>query len=158
MATVLFVVIWLGALVATFVPVVPATLIIWLAALLHAVLTEFQPLTSGFLIGLGVLAVAAMLVDNVAAAWGAKRFGGSSAAAWGALVGGLVGLLLGPLGFVVGPFLGAVASELLVSGKPVPEAIRSGIGTLLGMLGGIEAKLVIHLAMGVIVLVRVFTA
>ena len=158
MATLLFIVIWLAALIATFIPIVPATLLIWGAALLHAVLTGFQPIGWGFLAGLGVLAVAAMLVDNLAAAWGAKKFGGSSAAGWGALAGGLVGLLLGPLGFVIGPFLGAVLAELLVTRKSLLEAVRSGVGTLLGLLGGIGAKLVIHIVMGALVLVRIFSA
>lgn len=158
MATFLFIVIWLAALAATFVPVVPATLMIWGAALLHAVLTGFQPITWGFLAGLGALAIAAMLVDNLAVAWGAAKFGGSSAAGWGALIGGLVGLLLGPLGFVVGPFLGAVLAELIVTRKSGLEAIRSGIGTLLGLLGGIGAKLVIHIVMGALVLIRIFSA
>ena len=158
MATLLFIVIWLAALIATFIPIVPATLLIWGAALLHAVLTGFQPIGWGFLAGLGVLAVAAMLVDNLAAAWGAKKFGGSSAAGWGALAGGLVGLLLGPLGFVIGPFLGAVIAELLVTRKSLLEAVRSGVGTLLGLLGGIGAKLVIHIVMGALVLVRIFSA
>jgi uncharacterized protein len=155
---VLFVILWLAALVATFMPVIPATLIIWLAALLLAVLTGFQPLTWGYLIALGVLAGFAMVMDNIAAAWGARKFGGSSAAAWGALVGGLVGLFLGPLGFLAGPILGAVLAEMLISKKDPLEALRSGVGTLLGMLGGIGAKLLIHLAMGVLVLIRVFTA
>ena len=158
MATLLFTVIWLAALVATFIPIVPATIIIWGAALLHAVLTGFQPISWGFLVGLGVLAVAAMLVDNLAAAWGAAKFGGSRAAAWGALAGGLVGLLLGPLGFMIGPFLGAVIAELIVTHKSLLEAVRSGVGTLLGLLGGIGAKLVIHIVMGVFVLVRIFSA
>lgn len=158
MATLLFTVIWLVALAATFVPVVPATLIIWGAALLHAVLTGFQPLTWGFLVALGALAIAAMLVDNLAVAWGAAKFGGSSAAGWGALLGGLVGLLLGPLGFIVGPFLGAVLAELIVTRKSMPEAVSSGLGTLLGLLGGIGAKLVIHIVMGAMVLIRILSA
>jgi uncharacterized protein len=155
---VLFVILWLGSLVATFVPVIPATLIIWLAALLHAVLTGFQPLTWGYLIALGVLAGFAMVMDNIAAAWGARKFGGSSAAGWGALAGGLVGLFLGPLGFLFGPILGAVLAEVLISKKDWPEALRSGVGTLVGMLGGIGTKLLIHIAMGVLVLIRIFTA
>jgi hypothetical protein len=36
--------------------------------------------------------------------------------------------------------------------------MRSGVGTLLGMLGGIGAKLLIHVAMGVLVMIRIFTA
>jgi uncharacterized protein len=154
----LFVILWLAALVATFMPVIPATLIIWLAALLYAVLTGFQPLTWGYLIALAALAAVAFLIDNIAAAWGARKFGGSSAAAWGALVGGLVGLFLGPLGFLVGPILGAILAEMLISKQEPLEAMRSGVGTLLGMLGGIGAKLLIHVAMGVLVLIRIFTA
>jgi uncharacterized protein len=154
----LFVILWLAALVATFMPVIPATLIIWLAALLYAVLTGFQPLTWGYLIALAALAGVAFLIDNIAAAWGARKFGGSSAAAWGALVGGLVGLFLGPLGFLVGPILGAILAEMLISKQEPLEAMRSGVGTLLGMLGGIGAKLLIHVAMGVLVLIRIFTA
>ena len=158
MPTFLFIVIWIAALIATFVPIIPATLMIWGAALLHGVLTGFQPIDWGFLAGLGALAIAAMLVDNLAAAWGAKKFGGSSAAAWGAVLGGLVGLLLGPLGFIIGPFLGAVLVELILTRKSPPEAIQSGVGTLLGLLGGIGAKLVIHITMGVLVLIRVLSA
>jgi uncharacterized protein len=153
----LFVVIWIGAMIATFIPIIPATLIIWGAALLHAVLTGFQPLDWIDLLGLGVVAIFATLVDNIAAAWGAKRFGGSSAAAWGALIGGLVGLFLGPLGFLIGPFAGAVLAELIVSKKEGSDALRSGVGTLLGMLGGIGAKLLIHLGMGIVVMIQIFS-
>ena len=154
----LFVILWLGALLATFIPVIPATLIIWLAALLHAVLTGFQPLTWGYLIALAVLAGFAFVIDNIAAAWGARKFGGSSAAGWGALLGGLVGLFLGPIGFLAGPIVGAILAEMLISKKEFPDAMRSGVGTLLGLLGGVGAKLVIHFFMGVLVLIRIFTA
>ena len=155
---VLFVILWLAALLATFIPVIPATLIIWLAALLHALLTGFQPLTWGYLITLAVLAGFAFVIDNIAAAWGARKFGGSSAAGWGALLGGLVGLFLGPIGFLAGPIVGAIVAEMLISKKEFPEAMRSGVGTLLGLLGGVGAKLVIHFFMGVLVLIRIFTA
>ena len=152
---VLFILIWLGALLATFIPVVPATLLVWGAALVHALLTGFQPLTWGYLLALGVLAAAAMLVDNLAAAWGAKKFGGSSYAAWGALVGGLLGIFLGPIGFLIAPFLGAVLLEVLLAKKSWLEAGKSGIGTLLGILGGVGAKLIIHLGMGILVLTQI---
>ena len=155
---ILFVLLWLGGMVGTFFPVVPATIIIWGAALLNAVLTGFQPLNWTFLILLGLIAGVAFVVDNIAAAWGARKFGGSSAAGWGALVGGLVGLFLGPLGFLIGPLLGAVLAELIFKGRTPEEAIKSGFGTLVGMLGGIGAKLVIHAAMGILVMIQIFRA
>jgi hypothetical protein len=155
-ADVLFVVIWVAGLALTFVPIVPATWIIWGAALLNAALTGFTPINWTFLIVLALIALVAVTIDNLAAAWGARKFGGSSAAAWGALVGGLVGLFLGPIGFLIGPFAGAVVAEMLVSRREPVDAIKSGLGTLAGMLGGIGAKLVVHAAMGVLVLLRIF--
>jgi uncharacterized protein YqgC (DUF456 family) len=155
-ADVLFVVIWVAGLALTFVPIVPATWIIWGAALLNAALTGFTPINWTFLIVLALIALVAVTIDNLAAAWGARKFGGSSAAAWGALVGGLVGLFLGPIGFLIGPFAGAVMAEMLVSRREPVDAIKSGLGTLAGMLGGIGAKMVVHAAMGVLVLLRIF--
>jgi hypothetical protein len=155
-ADVLFVLIWVAGLALTFVPIVPATWIIWGAALLNAALTGFTPINWTFLIVLALIALVAVTIDNLAAAWGARKFGGSSAAAWGALVGGLVGLFLGPIGFLIGPFAGAVVAEMLVSRREPVDAIKSGLGTLAGMLGGIGAKLVVHAAMGVLVLLRIF--
>ena len=153
---IVFVILWLGGVAATFFPVVPATIIIWAAALLHALLTGFQPLDWTFLIGLALVGSSAFVIDNLAAAWGARKFGGSSAAGWGALLGGIVGIfVLPPFGFLICPVIGAVLLEMLISKKSFEEAIKSGIGTLVGMLGGIGLKLLVHLGMGIMVILRI---
>lgn len=153
---IVFVILWLGGVAATFFPVVPATIIIWTAALLHALLTGFQPLDRTFLIGLALVGSSAFVIDNLAAAWGARKFGGSSAAGWGALLGGIVGIfVLPPFGFLICPVIGAVLLEMLISKKSFEEAIKSGIGTLVGMLGGIGLKLLVHLGMGIMVILRI---
>ena len=152
---VIFVILWLAGVAATFFPVVPATIIIWAAALLHALLTGFQPLDWTFLIGLALVGSSAFVIDNLAAAWGARKFGGSSAAGWGALLGGIAGIfVLPPFGFLICPVIGAVMLEMLVSKKSIEEALKSGVGTLVGMLGGIGLKLLIHIGMGVMVILR----
>lgn len=155
-ADVLFVVLWIAGLGMTFIPLVPATWIIWGAALLHALLTGFKPLHWTFLTVLALIALVTVFIDNVAAAWGARKFGGSSASGWGALIGGILGIFLGPIGFLIGPFAGAVGAEMLVSRRNLKDALKSGIGTLAGMLTGIGAKLIVHAAMGVLVLIRIF--
>lgn len=153
---IVFVILWLGGVAATFFPVVPATIIIWAAALLHALLTGFQPLDRTFLIGLALVGSSAFVIDNLAAAWGARKFGGSSAAGWGALLGGIAGIfVLPPFGFLICPVIGAVLLEMLISKKSFEEAIKSGIGTLVGMLGGIGLKLLVHLGMGIMVILRI---
>jgi uncharacterized protein YqgC (DUF456 family) len=155
-ADALFVLLWLAALVLTFVPMVPATLVIWGAALLHEALVGFSELALAdwaWLIGLGLLA---MTLDNVAGALGAKRFGAGRAGVWGAVVGALVGaVVLGPLGILVGPFLGALVAEL-IAGKTGQDALRAAWGSLLGVLGGVLAKLLVHVAMGWLVIERIF--
>jgi uncharacterized protein len=155
-AGILFVVLWLGGVAATFFPVVPATIIIWLAALVHALITGFQPINWTFLIGLALVGSSAFVIDNLAAAWGARKFGGSSAAGWGALLGGIAGIfVLPPFGFLICPVLGAIALEMIVSKKSFEQAAKSGVGTLVGMLGGIGLKLLVHLAMGIMVIIKI---
>jgi uncharacterized protein len=155
-AGILFVILWLGGIAATFFPVVPATIIIWVAALIHALITGFNPINWTFLIGLALVGSSAFVIDNLAAAWGARKFGGSSAAGWGALLGGIAGIfVLPPFGFLICPVLGAIALEMIVSKKSFEEAAKSGIGTLVGMLGGIGLKLLIHVAMGIMVIFQI---
>ncbi|WP_161880344.1 DUF456 domain-containing protein [Deinococcus alpinitundrae] len=145
---VVFLLAWLVGMVGTFVPIVPATLIIFAGALAATFLGGFQAWPDlPFLITFGVLTLLISMVDNVSSAWGARRFGGSKQAAWGALIGGLVGLFI-PFGLIVGPLLGALLAELLVVRKPPLAALKSAYGTVLGVLGGVAAKFVLHLLIG----------
>ncbi|AEB10876.1 DUF456 domain-containing protein [Marinithermus hydrothermalis] len=152
----LFVLLWVGSLVATFLPLLPATLLLWGAVLLHEALTGFQELSGadwGWVIGLGVLA---MTLDNLAALLGARRYGAGCAGMWGAFLGGVAGaFLLPPWGIVLFPLLGAWLFEVL-AGKSQSAAVRAAWGTLLGLLGGVLAKFLIHLAIGILVIRRIF--
>lgn len=151
-----FLLIWLLCLVGTFVPAVPATLLIFIGALLATWLRGFELWRDlPFLITFGVLALLISLIDNVASAWGARRYGGGKQAVWGALIGGVVGLFI-PFGLIVGPLLGALLAELLIARKPLLSAVRAAWGTLLGMLGGVAAKFTLHVLMGLYVLWRLW--
>jgi uncharacterized protein YqgC (DUF456 family) len=44
-----------------------------------------------------------------------------------------------PFGFLLGAVVGAIAAEL-ASGRPLAEAGRAGLGTLIGTLGGVVVK------------------
>ncbi len=152
-----FLLAWVIGMIGTFVPVVPATLIIFAGALAATLLGGFQPWPDlPFLITFGVITLLISLIDNVASAWGARRYGGSKQAAWGALIGGLVGLFI-PFGLLVGPLLGALTAELLIVRKPPLAALKSAYGTVLGVLGGVAAKFALHLLIGVWELWRLWT-
>lgn len=146
MALTLFVVTWILALILTFVPAIPATLILFGGAAGAVLIDGYSSAELPFLIVMGVLSVAAMLVDNVAASWGAGRYGGTSAGMWGALIGGLAGLWL-PLGLLWGPALGAFLFEF-GTGRSAEDALKSAWGTLIGLLSGMAARFGLHVLMG----------
>jgi uncharacterized protein YqgC (DUF456 family) len=151
----LFVVLWLLGVILTFVPFVPATLVILLAAFLHELLVGFRELPLGAWLLLGVLALLAMVLDNLAALLGARRYGAGRAGLWGAFLGGLLGLFLGVFGVLFLPFLLAWLFEYL-SGRKPEEALRAAWGTLVGLMGGVVAKVLVHLAMGLLVVRAIF--
>ncbi|HEU4427141.1 MAG TPA: DUF456 domain-containing protein, partial [Myxococcota bacterium] len=105
---------------------------------------------------LGVLAAVTYAVDFAATALGAKRFGASPRAVLGAALGALVGIFFGPLGWILGPFAGAVLGELTVK-RDLGGAQRAGFGATLGLLLGSVAKFALAcLMIGIFVAVRFF--
>lgn len=85
-------------------------------------------------------------MDYMSGVVGVKLYDGSRASVWGSIAGGLLGLFaLGPAGIIIGPFLGAVAGEL-ISRCPLEQAVKVGLGTLLGFAGGATVKILLKLA------------
>jgi len=152
--------IWTGALalvvagfVGMVVPVLPGPLLLLGGLLMAAWADDFTRVGPPTMFFLTFLCVVAMALDFIAGAMGAKRYGASKAAVTGSLLGATVGVFLGPLGLLLGPFAGAMAGELL-TGHPLEQAGRSGWGATLGMLLGVVAKLALGAMMvGVFALV-----
>lgn len=103
---------------------------------------------------LGLLALLSYGVDMLAASLGAKKFGASPRAVWGAALGAVAGLFFGLPGIVLGPFAGAVIGEF--SGKAsAKDATHAGIGATLGLLFGALLKVALAFTMlGVFVVAR----
>lgn len=105
-----------------------------------------------------VLAGLTMILDYFTAAYGAKKYGGSKYAAWGAFFGGLVGLIvLNIPGLLVGLFFGAVAGEMLYTKKSFDASLEVGTGALIGFLVGTGAKILIGMLMVSLFLWEVIT-
>jgi hypothetical protein len=131
----------------TLLPVLPGPALVFFGMVLYGILTEFASLDFDFYILQLVALIMASLIDNVASAAGAKILGGSRQAVIGALAGTFIGLAtLGPIGIAVGPFIGAVFVEIL-RGKKLFVAVKIGIGSLIGLLGGVVLKLIIVFVM-----------
>ena len=152
-----FLVAAVAGLAATFFPALPSTALIWVGALAAAWLGGLSLADAPFLAVFTVITVVASLADNLASAWGTGRYGGSKQAVWGAILGSLAGLAAPPFGLILGPLLGALVAELLQR-RPLPEALRSAWGTLVGLLTGMAAKLVLNILLVVYGLWRFWPA
>lgn len=136
----------LGGLVGTVLPALPGVPMIFAGLLLAAWSHEFAVIGWGTLSILAVLTMIAVLIDYLAAAFGAKRLGASTRAFWGATLGALVGMFFGLPGIILGPFFGAVAAEIS-GGQGARQAGRSGYGVWVGLVIGTAAKLSIAFLM-----------
>ncbi|MEM1081541.1 MAG: DUF456 family protein [Pseudomonadota bacterium] len=127
-------------------PAIPGVPFILFGLVLIAWLDGFVAVGTGTLVVLSLLTMLSVIIDFVATAEGARRFGAGRAAILGATVGLLVGFLFGPLGILFGPFVGAAIGHYL--GKAdVNESMRAGVGASIGVLVGTVAKVVIGLIM-----------
>lgn len=136
----------IGGLIGTVVPALPGVPMIFAGLLLAAWSTGFETVGWGTMGVLAALTVLALLIDFLAAAFGAKRQGASPRAFWGATLGAIAGLFFGLAGIVFGPFIGAVAAEL-TAGSGAQQAGRSGYGVWIGLVLGTAAKLAIAFLM-----------
>jgi uncharacterized protein YqgC (DUF456 family) len=123
----------LGGIAGVIVPVLPGALLVLAGLVLAAALDSFERVGWITLAVLGVLALASAAVDAGASILGAKRMKASPAALYGAALGTVSGLMFGLPGVVLGPFIGAVAGEL-VAKRDLLQAGRVGLGTWLGIL------------------------
>lgn len=117
----------------TILPVIPGTLLSYGALLLVHFSGLENRFSTTFLIVTAILSIIVMLVDYVVPSFGVKRMGGSKAAITGSLIGGIAGMFMGPIGVIVGPFVGALLGELFVS-QDRRKALKSAIGAFVGFV------------------------
>lgn len=108
--------------------------------LLH--FSNYAEFSTTFLIVWLIVVIVLQVLDYFLPIWGAKKWGGSKWGMWGSTIGLLFGFFMGPIGIVLGPFVGAVLGELL-NGAETKNALKSGFGTFVGLLVGTIAKLII---------------
>lgn len=134
-------------LVGTMVPALPGVPIIFLAILGYGWYEGFHQVSGHYLALMGALALLSVAVDYGAGFLGSRSLGATRLGSVGAAIGGIVlTILWGPVGIIVGPWIGAFTGEIL-AGKNLVEAARAGWGALIGILSGTLANLIISLIM-----------
>jgi uncharacterized protein YqgC (DUF456 family) len=135
-----------AGLVGAILPNLPGIPVMFGGMLLAAWVGHFQKIPVWVIVVLGVLATFSITFDFIAGSLGAKRYGASKTAVWGAFLGTIVGLFFGIPGIILGPFVGAVIGQL-ASGSPVDHAARVGFGTWIGLMIGTAIKLAVAFMM-----------
>ncbi len=130
----------------TVLPALPGVTLVFAGLLLAAWIDGFAKVGWLPLVILGLLTALSFVVDFAATALGARRVGATRLAVIGAFVGTLAGFFLGLPGLILGPFLGAVAGEL-ISNRDLGRAGKVGLGTWIGMVFGTAAKLALAFSM-----------
>ena len=143
-------------LIGIVLPLLPGAPLLFLGLVAAAWAEDFAYVGFGTLGILAALTALIYVVDFLAGILGAKHFGASPRAMIGAGIGAVVGIFMGFVGIIIGPFLGAVIGELSVR-RELTAAGMAGLGTTIGLLLGVAAKIALGLTMvGIFVLVRFF--
>ncbi len=140
--------------VGVIAPVLPGAPLVFIGLVLAAWAEGFQYVGMWTLIVIAVLLGLTYVVDAIASALGVKRVGASKQAMWGAVIGTTVGVFFGITGILLGPFVGAVAGELIAR-RDVMQAGKAGVAAWIGFIVGTLGKMAILFAMvGVFVVKR----
>ncbi|HAZ31097.1 MAG TPA: DUF456 domain-containing protein [Dehalococcoidia bacterium] len=145
-----------AGLAGTVIPFLPGTPLILIGAIVYAIATDFAVIDGWLIAILALICVGAELLEYIAGAIGARKYGASKSGVYGAIIGALAGIfILFPIGILIGSIAGAVAGELL-AGAGGAKAIRAGFGAIIGALGGMVLKFIAGVAMIVMILIRIW--
>ena len=125
--------------VGSVLPGLPGTPVSWVGLLL---LYFWGPVDMPLrtLIVWGIVVVVVSVVDYIVPMYFTKLTGGSKYAERGALVGLVAGIILTPIGMILGSFLGAFLFEMYYARKDAGQALKVAFGSFLGFITGTGLK------------------
>ncbi len=123
-------------------PALPGVVLVWAGMFAFFLLDHSHRLDTFFILTQAGLAASTYAADYMITIWGVRKFDGSKAAAWGAVLGSLLIFVIGPIGIVVGPLAGAIVGDL-IAGQALKQAFRSGFGSFIGFLFAMIYRLLI---------------
>ena len=131
-------------IVGSFIPIIPGPLTSWFGILVLN-LTGAVDFNYYFVVMTLIVSVVISAFDYIIPIVGVKKLGGSKGGLIGASIGLIIGLIiLGPLGILIGPFLGAITGEM-INKKKLLDSIKPALGSLLGVLIGSGIKFCLSL-------------
>jgi uncharacterized protein len=148
------IIIMLVGIIGCFLPLLPGPPLCYIALLIQQLRSD-PPFTSKFLWIWAGITVVVTVLDYVIPLYGTKRFGGSKYGIWGCTIGLIAGFWLGPLGIIIGPFVGAFIGEIIANNNS-NQALKAAWGSFAGFLFGTLLKLVVCVIMAWYLLAIIF--
>jgi|SRR5690625_543656 len=128
-------------------PLIPSSLFLWIGFFLYHFIINDQRLSYAFWIIMVVFTIILFISDILANSYFVKRFGGSK---WGERSAGfavIIGsFIIPPFGIIVIPLVTVFVVELLQK-YTMEKAFFASVGSLIGFLSGMFAKIVIQMIM-----------
>jgi len=134
----------------TIIPVLPGIALIFSGYAVWGIASGLKDYGTTTLLVMGLITIFSYALDYYAGAIGAKKFGASRGGVWGSIIGAIIGFVFFNLpGLILGPFVGAIAGELL-AGRSHSDAFRAGWGAFLGFLAGSLIRVTIGIVMSLL--------
>lgn len=128
-------------------PFLPGLSLILVSYAVYGFVTSWQKVTIFSVIIMTLVVFISLGIDLFAASIGAKKYGASKSGVWGAILGGILGIVIfNFFGLFFGPPTGAFIGEL-IDGKPHPLAMKATLGSVIGLLAGGFIKIIIGVTM-----------
>ena len=127
-------------IVGSFIPIIPGPVTAWLGILLLN-LTSVVEFNLNFVLITLTVAISVGILDYIIPILGVKKMGGTRSGQIGTTVGLILALIiLGPIGIIIGPFLGALLGEMSAN-KSFQDSIKPAFGSFVGVIAGSVIKL-----------------
>lgn len=136
-----FILIIIG-IIGSVLPVLLGPTLSWVGLLLVFFHKDI-PMNYMVIIVTGIIAIGINILDYIIPAKSVKKYGGSKYAIWGTNIGLLLGLFFPPLGFLIGPFIGAFVGQMYFNSQDQKTAFKVALGSFIGFITGTFMKLIV---------------
>lgn len=128
-------------------PFLPGPPLALAGLIIYGFATDFSKVSITTVIIFTLLTILTLILDVAAPALGAKGYKASRWGIIGAFAGAILGMfVLGPLGIIIGPFVGGFVGEMIANPDST-RALRTAWGAFVGFLVGTVVRLGITFAM-----------
>ncbi|MET1014255.1 MAG: DUF456 domain-containing protein, partial [Paenisporosarcina sp.] len=129
-------------------PIIPSVVFVLGGFFLYGLFFSFSDLPWWFWLIEILFVILLFGADMMANAFGVKKYGGSKAGIWGSTIGLLIGPIIIPFfGILLGPFIGAIIAELLITRTSIKQALKTGYGSVIGFLTSVLTKGIVQIVM-----------